>query len=108
MEQAKADVKSAGGEVLHQFKTGNRGFIVTLPDDQFQALEAKDYVDFVEADQESKFVVIDKTRRIDNDFFFSAHLKMNQTMRGLLNAEQNTDDNLPFSRIACFKRSVFW
>ncbi|KAI8343647.1 hypothetical protein BC941DRAFT_411931 [Chlamydoabsidia padenii] len=52
IEQAKTDVESAGGKVLHQFKAGNKGFIVTLPDHQFQTMEDKDYVDFVEADHE--------------------------------------------------------
>ncbi|ORX54455.1 hypothetical protein DM01DRAFT_1035720 [Hesseltinella vesiculosa] len=50
--QAKTDIQSMGGKVLYQFKTGVKGFIVSLPEDQFNTLDEKDYIDFIEADQE--------------------------------------------------------
>ncbi|CAO3644468.1 unnamed protein product [Cunninghamella echinulata] len=52
LERAKQDIQAAHGEILHEFKTGMKGYIISMPDDQFSALEAKDYVDFIEADQE--------------------------------------------------------
>ncbi|KAI8093408.1 uncharacterized protein BX664DRAFT_106769 [Halteromyces radiatus] len=71
VDQAISDIKSVGGKILYEIKTGNKAFIVSLPDDQYSVMETKDYVDFVEADQESVLLTFFS--------FFSAHLKRNQS-----------------------------
>ncbi|KAI8070694.1 hypothetical protein BC940DRAFT_295342 [Gongronella butleri] len=50
--KAKTDIETLGGKVLYEFKAGSKGFIVSLPENQFGTLDAKDYIDFIEADQE--------------------------------------------------------
>ncbi|ORZ05788.1 peptidase inhibitor I9 [Absidia repens] len=52
VQEAKSDIQAVGGKVLHEFKVGMKGFVVTLPDDQYNTMTTKDYVDFVEADKE--------------------------------------------------------
>ncbi|KAI9021027.1 hypothetical protein CLU79DRAFT_754774 [Phycomyces nitens] len=52
IKKARADVKAAGGKIIYEIKTGSRGLIVSLPDEHVSALDNKDYVDYMEKDQE--------------------------------------------------------
>ncbi|KAL0095107.1 hypothetical protein J3Q64DRAFT_1094290 [Phycomyces blakesleeanus] len=52
IKKARADVKAAGGKIIYEIKTGSRGLIVSLPDEHVSALDNKDYVEYMERDQE--------------------------------------------------------
>ncbi|KAI8139154.1 hypothetical protein BJV82DRAFT_628359 [Fennellomyces sp. T-0311] len=52
VKQCRADVESIGGEVTYEIKTGLRALIVCLPNDQVSTFDNKDYIDFIEKDQE--------------------------------------------------------
>ncbi|KAI9490289.1 hypothetical protein BDB00DRAFT_875484 [Zychaea mexicana] len=52
IKQAKADVESAGGEVTYEIKTGLHALICSLPNERITTFDNKNYVDFMEQDQE--------------------------------------------------------
>lgn len=54
IEQAKSDVEAVGGKVVYEIKIGFQALIVSLPNDQYTTFENKDYVDFIEQDQQGK------------------------------------------------------
>ena len=54
IEQATKDIEASGGEVTHVIRTGFQAIICSLPNDQFSVMDKKDYVDFIEKDQEGK------------------------------------------------------
>lgn len=58
LQKARNDIQSAHGNILHEFRTGMKGFVFSMPDDQFSALETKEYVDFIEPDQEGNYIYI--------------------------------------------------
>ncbi|KAI8875669.1 hypothetical protein K501DRAFT_202119, partial [Backusella circina FSU 941] len=51
IQKAKMDIEQAGGKVLHEISLGFNGLVVSLPSDQLQAFDAKDYIDFMEEDK---------------------------------------------------------
>lgn len=57
IEQAKADVEAVNGKVIYEIKYGFQALIISLPNDQYTTFENKDYVDFIEEDQQGKKVV---------------------------------------------------
>lgn len=54
IKQARADVESCGGKVNYEVKYGLKALIVSIPDAQVSTFDAKDYIDFMEKDQEGK------------------------------------------------------
>ncbi|GAA5813441.1 hypothetical protein MFLAVUS_006919 [Mucor flavus] len=50
-QQARADVKAAGGKVTYEFKSALKGILVQLPSQEINAFNAKSYVDFLEPDK---------------------------------------------------------
>ncbi|CDH60193.1 predicted protein [Lichtheimia corymbifera JMRC:FSU:9682] len=52
IEQAKADVEAVNGKVIYEIKIGFQALIISLPNDQYTTFENKDYVDFIEEDQQ--------------------------------------------------------
>ncbi|KAL1934783.1 hypothetical protein VTP01DRAFT_6965 [Rhizomucor pusillus] len=52
IKQARADVESCGGKVNYEVKYGLKALIVSIPDAQVSTFDAKDYIDFMEKDQE--------------------------------------------------------
>lgn len=55
--QAKSDVRKAGGQVTEELKYGLKGLIVRLPKDAVSAFEKKDYVDFMEKDSPGNVIL---------------------------------------------------
>lgn len=65
--QAKADVEAAGGKVIHEIKTGFKALIISLPNHQVWTFDNKDYIDFMEQDQEGECA------KIHASFLVNAH-----------------------------------
>lgn len=66
IEQAKADVDAVNGKVIYEIKIGFQALIISLPNDQYTTFENKDYVDFIEEDQQGKKVGGGETGNDDN------------------------------------------
>ncbi|KAI9247470.1 hypothetical protein BDA99DRAFT_525988 [Phascolomyces articulosus] len=52
IQQARNDIEAIGGEVTNEIKAGLHALICSLPNNQITAMDNKDYVDFMEQDQE--------------------------------------------------------
>ncbi|CAO3623708.1 unnamed protein product [Mucor hiemalis] len=51
IKRAKKDIEKSGGKVKFEITLGMQGLVVSFPSDLVQALESKDYVDFIEEDK---------------------------------------------------------
>jgi ABC-type molybdate transport system substrate-binding protein len=50
-KKAQDDVTAANGIVNHKYTKGLKGLSISIPDNQVNTFESKDYVKFMEADQ---------------------------------------------------------